>query len=204
MRKYHHLLACYLPALAITVVAVSSQTFSNFAIGNVVTQTVLFAVLAAIPAYRTGKMSYVDIAWPTGLVAIGLQVPIYAPKFGAPAAAVMVVYLAIGLRMGAPGIAYLSRFHRLNREFPRYRYRRMRWEADGWRSVRIPMQLEIGIQALANASVLGVPAWLVAADPDQRPDAFQFAPRLLPSRLDGLPAHLCFAFDRDLRLGRLP
>jgi steroid 5-alpha reductase family enzyme len=175
MRKYSHLLASYVPALAIVVALISTGPLSSFAIGNVVAQAVLFTALAAIPAQRTGRMSYVDIAWPAGLVAIGLQVPIFSSHFGPSAIAVAAAYLAIGLRMALPGIAYLVRFHRLNGEFSRYRFRRIQWEADGWRDDRIPMHLEIGVQALANASVLAVPALLVAADADQRLNTVRLA-----------------------------
>ena len=167
MRKYRDLLVGYAPMLATAGVLISDEHFSDFAMGNVVTQAVLFTVLAAIPAYRTGTMSYVDIAWPAGLVVIGLQVPIYATRLGPSAIAVAAVYVAVGLRMSLPGIRYLLRFHRLTGEFGRYRYRKFRWEAEGWQSVRVPMQFEIWLQAMANTSVLAAPALLVTADADQ-------------------------------------
>jgi steroid 5-alpha reductase family enzyme len=75
--------------------------------------------------------------------------------------------------MGFPGLVYLARFGRLKGEFPRYRYQRLRWAAAGWGGERIPMQLEIFVQALANMSVLALPALVVAADPDQRLELFQ-------------------------------
>ena len=173
MRKYYHLVASYVPALGIVAVAIAVPPLSSFAIGNVATQAVLFIALAAIPAYLTGKMSYVDIAWPWGLVAIGLQVPVYAERFGPASAAITAVYLAIGLRMGIRGLVYLARHRRLKGEFARYRYQRIRWAAVGWGGERVPMQLDIFVQALANMSVLAVPALLVAADPDQRLELFQ-------------------------------
>jgi steroid 5-alpha reductase family enzyme len=173
MRRYHHLVVIYVPALGIVAIAIATQPLSSFAIGNMATQAALFTAVAAIPAYRTGKMSYVDIAWPWGLVAIGLQVPVYAARFGAAAAAITVAYVAIGLRMGLPGLVYLARVHRLEGEFARYRYQRIRWAAHGWGSERVPMQLEIFVQGLANMTVLAVPALLVAADPDQRLGLFQ-------------------------------
>lgn len=165
--------ASYLPALGIIAVLCATRRFSSFSLGNAVTQVVLFTVVAAVPAYRTGKMSYVDIAWPWGLVAIGLQIPLYSPHFGPAAIALTAVYLAIGLRMGFPGLLYLARFHRLKGEFARYRYQRARWAAAGWGGEKLPMQLEIFLQGLANMSVLAVPAFLVASDPHQRLTAFQ-------------------------------
>jgi steroid 5-alpha reductase family enzyme len=120
-------------------------------------------------------MSYVDIAWPWGLTAIGVQVAIYSPSVGPAAVAISVAYLAIGLRMGIPGLVYLTRFGRLRAEFHRYRYQRIRWATAGWKSERMPMQLEIYLQGLANASVLAVPALLVASDRDQRLDPLRLA-----------------------------
>ena len=64
MRKYHHLVASYIPALGIVAISIAARPLSSFAIGNLATQAVLFTALAVIPAYRTGRMSYVDIAWP--------------------------------------------------------------------------------------------------------------------------------------------
>jgi steroid 5-alpha reductase family enzyme len=173
MRRYCALLAIYVPMLAIA--AVSIATHSSFAIGNLATQAILFTALAAIPAYRTGKMSYVDIAWPWGLAAIGLQVPVYCASVGPAALGVSAVYLAIGLRMGVAGAVYLKRRGPLKAEFHRYRYQRIRWAAGGWSDDRAPMQLEIFVQGLANASVLAVPALLVASDGDQRLTPWQLA-----------------------------
>jgi steroid 5-alpha reductase family enzyme len=167
MRRYQHLLASYVPMLAVIAVLIATPGWSSFAIGNLAVQAVLFTTIAAIPAHRTGKMSYVDIAWPWGLVAIGLQVTIYAPRFGPAVVAISAAYLAVGLRMGLPGLVYIVRFRSLGFEFHRYRYQRIRWTAAGWRDERVPMQLEIFLQCLANSSVLVVPALLMAADRDR-------------------------------------
>jgi steroid 5-alpha reductase family enzyme len=159
--------------LAVVAMLIATPRVSSFAIGNLAMQAVLFTAVAAIPALLSGKMSYVDIAWPWGLVAIGLQVPVYAPGLGPAAVAISVVYVAVGLRMGGPALLYLARVGRLKAEFHRYRYQRIRWAAAGWRGERMPMQLEIYLQGLASASVLAVPALLVASDRDQRLDAFR-------------------------------
>jgi hypothetical protein len=76
------------------------------------------------------------------------------------AVAISAAYLAIGLRMGAPGVVYLARFGQLKAEFHRYRYQLIRWADAGWKGERVPMQLEIYLQGLANASVLALPALL--------------------------------------------
>jgi steroid 5-alpha reductase family enzyme len=174
MRRHEHLLATYLPGLAVIAVLIATPRLTTFTIANLALQAVLFTALAAIPAWRTARMSYVDIAWPWGLVLIGVQIPIWSPHFGLAALAMCVAYLAIGLRMGLPGAVYLVRFRRLRGEFARYRYQRIRWAAAGWRSERAPMQLEIFVQGLANASVLVIPALLLACG-DQRLGPSQWA-----------------------------
>jgi steroid 5-alpha reductase family enzyme len=165
--------------LAVLALLIATPRLSSFAIGNLATQALLFTAVAAIPALRTGKMFYVDIAWPWGLVAIGLQVAVCSPVLGPAAVAIGVVYVAIGLRMGIPGIVYLARFGRLHAEFHRYRYQRIRWAAAGWTGERMPMQFEIYLQGLANVSVLALPALLVASDSDQRLDTFRLTALVL-------------------------
>ncbi len=168
MRKCRHLAASYVPAAGVLALFVTTPRLAGFTIGNAIVQAAVFTALAVIPAHRTAKMSYVDIAWPWGLVAIGRLTPVESRHYGSAAVALTVAYLAIGLRMALPGAVYLARSRRLPREFARYRYRRMCWAADGWRGERVPMQLEIGLQALANMSVLATPALLVASAHDQR------------------------------------
>ena len=52
----------------------SSKVLRNFATQNALTQLAVFVPLTHIPALVTGRMSYVDVAWPAGLVAIAVQV----------------------------------------------------------------------------------------------------------------------------------
>merc|ERR1719367_433676 len=51
----------------------ASAAFSSAAATNAALQLAVFAVVANIPALITGRMSYVDLAWPYGLVTIGLS-----------------------------------------------------------------------------------------------------------------------------------
>lgn len=39
-----------------------------FALSNALLQTLLFLPVVIIPAIKTGRMSYVDIGWPTGAI----------------------------------------------------------------------------------------------------------------------------------------
>ncbi|WP_439658643.1 DUF1295 domain-containing protein [Lentzea sp. HUAS TT2] len=136
---------------------------------NLGAQVVLFTLAAAIPGHLTRHVSYVDVAWPWGLVAIGVVTLVTADDLGVVTVAVALAYLAMGLRMGLWGLA-LSVKHgwwtpgSRKVELPRYQYQRRRWERQGFRSEAWSVQYEIWLQGLANASVLAVPAFVVAAD----------------------------------------
>ena len=49
----------------------------NLAVTNAIVQFALFIIVVQIPAYVTGCMSNVDIAWPTGLVLLSIQALYY-------------------------------------------------------------------------------------------------------------------------------
>ena len=68
-----NLLMIGLPA----VILMLSNSFANAAMFNGVLQLIIFILTANIPALITGRMSYVDIAWPWGLVTIGI-IPFFA------------------------------------------------------------------------------------------------------------------------------
>src|SRR5690349_12264164 len=123
MRRLGHL-ALYVPAIALVAVASTEPRLAGFVLRNLVVQVVLFTAVAAVPAYRTGTMSYVAVAWPWGLAAIGLQVVLVASGRGLQSVTIAVIYLAIGVRMGLPGLVHLVRHRGLGFEFPRYRYQR--------------------------------------------------------------------------------
>ncbi len=48
------------------------ENFQKFLLINLISQIFIFLFIVCIPAYFTDRMSYVDIAWPFGLVAIGI------------------------------------------------------------------------------------------------------------------------------------
>ena len=50
----------------------ASANFASAAAVNAALQLAVFALTANVPAAVTGRMSYVDVAWPCGLVVIGL------------------------------------------------------------------------------------------------------------------------------------
>ena len=67
---------------------------------NMILQTLVFLITAHIPCLLTERMSYVDIAWPWGLITIGL-LPLLSPPaaFTSRAYLVMAAYLLAGFRM---------------------------------------------------------------------------------------------------------
>ena len=54
------------------VVLLFSNGFANIALYNVILQLLVFIITANVPALITGRMSYVDLGWPYGLVTIGI------------------------------------------------------------------------------------------------------------------------------------
>ena len=54
------------------VLLLVSATFSFLGLVNGLAQLVLFALVVCIPIWRTGRMNYVDIGWPWGLVLLGV------------------------------------------------------------------------------------------------------------------------------------
>ena len=58
--------------LIVFVIFFQIEKFQNFMIINLVAQLSVFLIAACIPALLTKRMSYVDIAWPFGLISIGI------------------------------------------------------------------------------------------------------------------------------------
>lgn len=162
----------------IFVLLLSSQ-FSSAALSNAWLQLFWFLVSVHIPALVTGRMSYVDIAWPWGLVWIGLSPFISGVGVGGGngewltrANLVTMAYLLAGLRMGL-GAAVMTAAGHLNQELPRYLYQRLRWARHGIEEGTIryvlEMQKEILIQCLCNMGTLCLPLMLQAYGPLRGP-----------------------------------
>jgi len=145
----------------------TSKAFSSAAVINCVAQFVVFVVTAQVPAWITNRMSYVDIAWPYGLVTIGtLPWMATAEMFGPRTYMIMTAYLIAGGRMGLGATTFLFKGV-LNNEFPRYLYLRKIWkdnhgiEEGSW-SFKLSMQQEIFVQCLCNMGLLSTPMFLQA------------------------------------------
>ncbi len=143
---------------------------------NVQLQVALFILVACIPYLKTGRMSYVDIAWPFGVALIGAQIIVFADGDLLRRLLVGGIYLFIGLRMGLGALVMgLKSGVIFKTEFPRYQYRRMVFERSGTQYMRGHILAEIMAQGLANASVLALPGFLMAVNPDEQLSVWEVA-----------------------------
>ncbi|MDB4497273.1 DUF1295 domain-containing protein [Flavobacteriaceae bacterium] len=151
----------YLPYLFIFYVIYQVEIFKEMVLVNGVLQLLLFLVVACIPAFLTKKMSYVDIAWPWGLVLIGVLALLLGTGYKPRIYLVAGMYLFSGLRMGIGALILFSKGH-LNSELSRYSYQRRRWNKAGYKNLNLSLQYEIMIQCFANITFLAIPAILMA------------------------------------------
>ena len=121
--KYFRPLYAFLVGL---IIILNSSAFSNLALINGLGQLVLFTLVVCIPIWRTGRMSYVDIGWPWGLVVLGIISFQYSDGYWLRSLVVSGVVVLIGLRMGL-GALKMWRLGLLKKEFPRYQYQRIVW-----------------------------------------------------------------------------
>jgi steroid 5-alpha reductase family enzyme len=159
MRRFAKLL----PYVAVWALLVASESLRTLGLINGLLQVVLFTFVVCIPVWRTGRMSYVDIGWPCGLVVIGVLTLSMGAGDGLRIAMVGGLYIGVGARMGG-GAIHLWRVGALEREFPRYQYQAVRWERTGETNLPVARQVEVLAQGLANASLLSLPAFIIAAN----------------------------------------
>ena len=152
-----------LPYAVVLAVLLSCPPLRAFALSNLIVQSLLFGAVAIVPAWRTGRMSYVDIAWPVGLFLIGAQALLFGTGLTVRDGIVAGLYLLAGGRMAAMALIGW-RLGQLDRELPRYQYQRQRWQRHGWRE-KPALLYEVSSQGLANMTVLAVPAILQALNP---------------------------------------
>ena len=67
-----HYFSPLLPFVAGWVLLFFTASLASIGLINGVLQLILFAFVVCLPIWRTGRMSYVDIGWPWGLVLIGV------------------------------------------------------------------------------------------------------------------------------------
>ena len=143
-----------------------STTFFKLALLNSLGQIALFTVVVCIPIWRTGRMSYVDIGWPWGLVLLGFISFCFSEGYWLRSLVVSSVVILIGLRMGL-GALKMWRLGFLKKEFPRYQYQRIVWKEEGKNNTALALQIDAIAQGLANASFLAFPVFIIASNGDQ-------------------------------------
>ena len=142
------------------------ENFQNFLLINLISQIFIFLFIVCIPAYFTDRMSYVDIAWPFGLVAIGIISFFYGDGYLLKKSIISILYIIAGLRMGIGALILLKKGY-LNKELPRYSYQRIRWKKKGFINDKFSVQYEILLQCFANATFLAIPAILISNNSSQ-------------------------------------
>lgn len=167
------LIVAFLLVLGVSLFS-SSEALVNLLLPNAAVQLVLFVLVACIPFLRTGRMSYVDLAWPFGVALIGAQILLFAEGNDVRRMVVGAVYLFIGLRMGLGAVGMgLKTGVIFKTEFPRYQYSRMVLEKSGTRHVKLHMLTEMMTQGFANMSVLALPGFIIATNPNQAISALE-------------------------------
>lgn len=146
--------------------------FGDLPLTNGVAQMALFALVVCWPIWKTGRLSYVDIGWPWGLVVIGVLTLLYGEGYHLRVWLVGGVYIFIGARMGL-GALQLWRKGYMQKEFPRYQYQHRRWERAGKTNTMLAMQVDALAQGLANASFLAIPAFIIAWNPSTELSVFE-------------------------------
>jgi len=150
--------------LVCLVALVVNPATRTFALWNVAVQLAIFVPSACVPAWRTNRMSYVDFAWPAGVLALGLETFVFAAAPTPLTVTAAAMFTLSGGRLMYWGYLVLKPGW-LKEEFPRYRYQRLVWEKAGLRGERLSLQYEIGVQATANMSYFALPSIIVATNP---------------------------------------
>ena len=144
-----------------------SSSFAFIGLVNGLAQLLLFALVVCLPIWRTGRMSYVDIGWPWGLVLMALLAYGFGDGYWLRSLLISLLLAVVGLRMGIGALNFWRR-GLLQKEFPRYQYLRVRWQAEGKSNVGLALQVDAISQGLANASFLALPIFMLTANGSQQ------------------------------------
>ena len=153
---------------------VANPATREFALWNAAVQLVIFVSSASVPAWRTNWMSYVDFAWPAGILALGIETFVFAEQLTPLTIAAAAMFTLSGGRLMYWGFLVMKPGW-LKDEFPRYQYLRLVWQQAGFRSERLSLQYEIGVQATANMSYFALPCLVVATNPRDGLNAVEIA-----------------------------
>ncbi|TDJ04419.1 MAG: DUF1295 domain-containing protein [Deltaproteobacteria bacterium] len=167
VRVFRQRFLTILPYLIFWCLLTNIYSFQNYVLINTFGQFLIFLLLANLPAFFTKRMSYVDIAWPWGLVLIGILGLTINHGYWPRQLLISIPFIIAGSRMGIGALFLLYKGH-MKREMPRYQYQRLNWKRLGASNERFSLQFEISIQAFANMSFLSLPVLLVANNPSSK------------------------------------
>ena len=170
------------PALTCWVSTQLGEAQAALFLVNLLLQCAGFVVVALLPCYATRKMMWVDVAWPWGLFAIGVQLYTHGSGDWGRKAMISSSFVLCGLRMGIGALVLVPLAHRKKKDLPRYDYAKLRWvrkktfglsvadmkiEESGGRSATLSvlMLLDVALQAAANSGACIVPGLVLAFDP---------------------------------------
>lgn len=137
---------------------------------NCLVQVAIFLPFVQIPVALTGHMVYVDIGWPSGLVAIAI-VALMGTGYWLRRWLICACYLLHGGRMALGALVMFGQAtgftYRFQGDLPRYRYAKHKWTKidgmpEGWWWMK--MQQDTFGQGLSNSVLLCVPAFLAASN----------------------------------------
>jgi len=161
------------PYIFVLLILLSTSAFNAIGLINALGQAIFFTFVVCIPIWKTGRMSYVDIGWPWGLVLLGLISFVFSDGYWLRSLVVSGVVIVIGLRMGL-GALKMWQLGLLDKEFPRYQYQRVLWKEEGKQNTALALQIDAISQGLANASFLALPVFLIASNRSQNFSLIEF------------------------------
>ena len=162
-----------IPYLAGIVILLTQSNFDQILYLNLVFQSFLFLFVVCIPIYKTRRMSYVDIAWPWGLVVIGIVNYTYNEGSELMLLISTSIVTIIGLRMGIGALSLLKQGY-LNKELSRYQYQRIVWEKEKKNNTHLALQIDAVTQGLANATFLAIPIFVAGSSNSESLNIIQY------------------------------
>ena len=160
------------------IILMFTKSFAEISVISGSIQLVLFVTIVLYPIWKTETLSYVDIGWPWGLVCIGLVTLFLGEGYSWRVWGIGALYILMGLRMGIGAIQFWLKGY-IQKELPRYRYQRIRWERKGKTNIQAAMQIDALVQGLANVSYLALPAFIIASNPNPNISVFEVVGLLL-------------------------
>jgi hypothetical protein len=119
-------IVCYsLPIFFYSVAGAWGKALTALFEWNAMCQLVVFTLVVQIPTFVTGKMSYVDIGWPMGLVVLAANLMLYGP---ASLERRLVVGVPLMLHGGRMFLGALAMFfpYVFKEDLSRYQYAKVR------------------------------------------------------------------------------